>query len=159
MVVQLTYDQTPAVAYAGMLAEEFSERQVDSYLAVSPVADLVAGQAVERGADPEAQCKQLASLIGWFGVALASYQDQEVPGGGSITYVDGSSVPVMYRGRIWVLASAAVTLGAEVIPGVAADSGKFAAGAGTGNTKAYARSAAGADGDLLLIELVAPVAA
>jgi hypothetical protein len=157
MSTQTTYPDTPAVAYAGLIAEAFSEKQIDTFFAVSPVADLVAGQATERGA-VDGQIKQLASLVNWDGVAVASYADQEVPTGGSITYAAKSAVPVMYRGRIWVLASAAVSYGAEVIPGVAADSGKFAAGAGTGNTKAYARSAAAADGDLLLIELTAPVA-
>ena len=155
MAVQTSYGITPAVAYPGMLAEEFSQRQVDSFLAENAIA---AGRAVERGTDPAAQVLQLSSAAtAVYGVALAAIQDQEVAEGSVITYAPESSIPVMERGRVWVVAGGAVAVGAEVTPGVDALAGQWSSGANLlAENRAFARSVAGSQGELLLIELTGP---
>jgi len=154
MSVQLTYGITPAVAIPGMLAEPFSQRQVDSFIAEDTI---LAGQAVERGTDPASQVLQLTAAVAVYGVAISALQDNEVPEGGSITYAAKDSTPIITRGRIWVLSGGAVTVGAEVTPGVVANSGKWTAGANLlSPVRAFARSAAGGVDELLLIELAGP---
>lgn len=154
MSVQTTYGITPAVAYPGMLAEQFSERQVDSFLAEN---NIVAGRAVMRGTDPTAQVLQLSTSVdNLYGVAVAAIQDNEVAEGGSITYNAEASVPVMYRGRIWVLSSAAVAVDDQVVPGLDGNSGKWVAGTSGSKIKAVARTATGGADELLLIELSGP---
>lgn len=153
MSVQTTYDQTPAVAYPGMLAQEFSNRQIDSYLVEGTT--IVGGQAVELGTDKEKQVIQLATAANFYGVALSVYENKEKTNS-TIEFADKEMAAIMSEGRVWVQASAAVAVGVEVIPGTGANSGKWAAGTGTGLRRAFARSVAAADGDLLLIELSGP---
>ena len=151
--MQLTYDQTPAVGFSGMLAEQFSQRQVDSYLAVpGPVAS---GDAVEYVASTEnvRHATVLSDAANFIGVALFSLH-QENPEG-TFMYKDKTEFPVIARGRVYAVAGGAVTVGAEVVPSTGTGT-KFTAGAGTASTKAYARTAAGADGDIFIIELVGP---
>ena len=155
MSVQTTYGVTPAVAYLGMLAEQFSQRQIDSFLTEDVI---IAGRAVERGTDPATQVLQLSSAAtAVYGVSVASYENIETPEGALITYAAKSSIAVMERGRIWVHAGAAVAVGAEVTPGLDVLSSQWSTGANLlGLNRAFARSAAAAQGDLLLIELVGP---
>jgi len=70
------------------------------------------------------------------------------------SYSDLSQVPVMARGRVFVLAGGTITAGAEVIPNLAAST-TWATGTNTSTTKAFARQAASA-GDTFVIELVGP---
>ena len=155
MSAQTTYDQTPAVGFSGMLAEQFSQRQVDSYIAEGVVHF---GDAVERGTN-QTENMQSATILTdislFIGVALYSIHQERVTGNSGIPYKDESEIPVMARGRIYATAGAAVVVGAEVVPSLGAAT-KFITGAGTSTTKAYARTAAGADGDVFIIELVGP---
>jgi hypothetical protein len=154
MVVQTSYAATPAIAYGGMLAEQFSNRQVDSFLAEDAI---IGGAAVERGTDPDSQVLNLTTATDIYGVAVTSYENKETPEGAVITYAAKEMVPVMETGRIWVYAGGVVAVGDEVTPGVAGASTKWTSGANLlGKNRAFARSAAAADGDLLLIELTGP---
>ncbi len=154
MVAQLTYDQTPAVAYAGMISEQFSQRQIDSFLAEDAI---IGGYAVERGTDGENQVLVLTTAVDLYGVAVASYQDKETLPGAQITFDIKDSLPVMYRGRIWVESSGAVAVGDEVTPGTGANAGKWASGSNLlADVRAFARSVAGGADELLLIELSGP---
>ena len=154
MVVQTSYPETPAKAFNGMLAEQFSMRQLDSYF-VEGSSGLMAGQAVERGSDPEKQVVQLATLANFIGVTVQALQDLETVGTDKPLYSEKEIAPVMDDGRIWVYAGEAVAVGAEVIPTTGADT-RFNAGTGTSNHKCYARSATQAADELLLIEVVGP---
>ena len=154
MSAQDSYDETPVVAYKGMLAEQFSSRQIDSYLAVSPVADVGGGQAVERG-NLDGQAKQLASVGNWLGVSVTQYGDRENQSG-EIIYPEGHAFPVMIQGRIWVESGAAVAVGDQVIPGINALADEFSPGVSTSFVQAFARTAAAGANELFMIELVGP---
>ena len=154
MAVQLSYGETPVVGYKGMLAEQFSSRQIDSYLAVSPVADVGGGQGVERG-NLDGQAKQLAAVGNWFGVSVTQYGDRENQSG-EIVYPEGSAFPVMIQGRIWVESGAAVAAGEEVVPGVGAVADEFSPGTSAGFVQAFAKTSTAGANELLLIELVGP---
>ena len=153
MSVQTTYAQTPAVAYPGMIAQEFSNRQIDSFKVEGTT--IVGGQAVELGTDPEGQAKQLATAANVYGVAVSSYENKEKTNS-TIEFADNEMVAVMQQGRIWVQASALTAANVEVVPGTGSSSGKWAAGTGTGLRRAISKTAAAADGDLMLIELLGP---
>ena len=154
MTAQTTYDQTPAVGFSGMLSEQFSQRQVDSYLAVpGPIAS---GDAVEYVASTEnvRHATVLGTAANIIGVALFSLH-QENPEG-TFMYKDKSEFPVIARGRVYAVAGGAVAVGDELTPSTGTGT-KWTSGANAGaTTKAYARTAAGADGDIFIIELVGP---
>jgi len=154
MVAQLTYGETPVVAYKGMLAEQFSSRQIDSYLSTSPVADVGGGQGVERG-NLDGQAKQLAAVGNWLGVSVTEYGDRE-NASGEIIYPAGSAFPVMIQGRIWVESGAAVAIGEQVVPGINALADEFSPGTSTGFVQAFAKTSAAGANELIMIELVGP---
>ena len=154
MVVQTSYPETPARGFQGMLAETFSKAQKDSYVGEGA---LEFGQAVVRGTDPEKQVKTIVGEVdisGFMGITLAVLQDIETAGSTRASYADKQMVSVIDDGRIYVTASAAVAVGAEVVPNIADT--KFAPGTGTSKHKCYARSAAAADGDVFIVEVVGP---
>ena len=261
MTAQLTYQQTPAIGFKGMLAEQFSQRQVDSYVAEGSI---ISGDAVERGTyqtENVAQAMTLMDVANLIGVALFSHHQEnptlggmtksvvqeskvtfpsdfvsgdvvkikvnnqtlsDVPfdtdndttlanvatelanadaidtatdiapdmiktvgqnagesytiqisvfnggsrtqsatventqeAGDTLVYQDKAELPVMARGRVFCKAGAAVSVGAEVVP-TTGDDTTWSAGAGTSTTKGYARTAAGSEGDLFIVELVGP---
>jgi len=154
MAVQTSYGETPVIGYKGMLAEQFSSRQIDSYLATSPVADVGGGQGVERGA-LDGQAKQLAAVGNWLGVSVTQYGDRE-NASGEIIYPAGHAFPVMIQGRLWVESGAAVAIGEEVVPNINALADEFSPGTSTGFVRAYAKTSAAGANELLLIELVGP---
>lgn len=153
MSAQLTYNQTPDIGLPGMIAEQFSQRQINSYLAEG--GDIAFGQAVEAGTDPATQAIQLATLANFFGVTVEATGTPKPFAGGEAVYRDETMMAVMQRGRIYVVADDPVTVGAEVVPSLGAGT-KFTPGTGTADIRAYARTAAGADGDIFMIELVGP---
>ena len=154
MSAQDTYNETPVVGYKGMLAEQFSSRQIDSYLAESPVANIGGGQGVERGT-ADGQAIQLATVGNWFGVAVTQYGDRENQSG-EIVYPAGSAFPVMIQGRIWVESGGAVAVGDQVVPGVGALADEFTVGISAGFVQAFARTSAAGANELFMIELVGP---
>lgn len=151
-MVQLTYNETPAIGFAGMLAEEFSQRQINTYLAEG--SDIPFGDAVEVGTDPATQAVALTAIIDLIGVVVASISVEQ-NADGTIDYKEKTSMPVMQRGRVYVTADDAVDVGEEVVPSTGANT-KWTPGTGTSVIRAYARTAAGADGDIFMIELVGP---
>lgn len=154
-MAQLTYDKAPAVAQAGMLAEQFSLRQVDSFLAEG---DIIFGQPVVYGATAE-QCKVAAATTDKFlGLALVE-KNVEQDSSGVAKYADESMAAVLRYGRIWAIAGEAVLVGEPVFAGLGADIGKFYNDNGGDpatrlECKGKFVTAAAAAGDLVLIELV-----
>jgi hypothetical protein len=73
--------------------------------------------------------------------------------GSDAAYADKSVIPVMIKGRLWVIAGGTVAVGAEVIPSTGATT-TFTAGNGTSSlVRAYARTA-GVNTGLMMVELV-----
>ena len=155
--MQLTYTDNPAAGFEGMIAEPFSQEQVDSYLVEG--AAIKFGAAVILGTDKTKQISALADGVGdIFGGVVVGSLCLEVDGdaSGSPEYAVKAMAPVMLRGRIWVRAAATVTVGARVYPTVA-DSQEWGVTALTNCiTEAYARTAGDAN-DLIMIELRGPV--
>lgn len=148
-MVQTTYNVTPPVAFRGMLAESFSQRQIDSYIAEGAIN---LGCAVEPGTDPQTQVIPLATLANLSGISVG-FTGIEKVAGSDAQIADKAQLPVMHQGRLWVIAGGDVTKNAEVIPSTGATT-TFTAGTGTSTIiKCFARSAA-ANGELLLIEVV-----
>jgi len=152
-MAQLTYDKAPAVAQAGMLAEQFSLRQVDSFLAEG---DILFGQPVVYGTSEE-QCKPAALVTDKFlGLALLE-KNVEQDAAGVAKYADEDMASVMRYGRVWAIAGEAVAAGEPVFAGLGGDLGKFYNDSAT-NTRLECKgkfvTSAAADGDLVLIELV-----
>jgi hypothetical protein len=151
MTVQLTYTDKAAVAYPGMLSQPFSNPlQIDSRFVET--AAVVAGQAAEAGSDAAKQIVGLASLANWSGVVFAS-QTVESQADGSLSYAPLGAASLVTKGKIFVVASEAVAVGDQVVPGTGAGSVKFGGGTSLGQCHAVALSASAADGDLLEIEL------
>lgn len=150
---QLTYTANPAVGFSGMIAEGFtSPKQVDSKLA--EVAAVQFGTSVEEGSDAASQVITLATLANWSGIAIAA-SNVEVATGASGSYAVGVSVPVMTRGRVFVIAGGVVAVGDRVEPATGVG-GKFSTVAVPTlglRIVAVAVTAAAADDDLLEIEI------
>lgn len=150
---QLDYSAAPAIAQSGMLAEQFSLRQVDSFLAEGVVSfgfPVVYGTA-------ETQCKHaLATTDVFLGLALI---EKNIPQtlAGVAQYDDEDMVAVIRYGRVWAIAGEAVSAGEPVFAGLGANLGKFYNDSAT-NTRLECKgkfvTSAAADGDLVLIELV-----
>ena len=144
--MQLTYSKEMAEALLGLKGGTFQNDSIISMLAEAAVG---IGMPVERGTDKAKQCKALAAVDNFAGVALLTL-GMEQDASGVVQYADEAMVPVMQQGRVYVTAGAAIVAGAEVIP---ATSGKFSTGTSDAVVKAFAVEAAAADGDLVLIQL------
>ena len=156
MSAQSTYDETPAIAQVGQIAEQFSQRQVDSGVAEGAIT---LGDAVSRGTNAGQYQQLTGAATNVRGVMIGSTgADQAVPAAGAtLAAADEDPVSVMVRGRVWVKAGGAVVIDAEVTPGLDASAGEWSSGANLlSDVRAFARTAAGAQGDLLMIELVGP---
>ena len=145
--MQLSYSKEMAVGLAGQIAGTFEPKKIVSLLAEG--ADLAVGVPVELGTDAAKQCVALTAVDNFFGVSVLPL-GKEQDAAGAVKYKADTMAAVMQMGRIFVTASAAVAAGVEVVP---ATSGKFAAGTSDAAVKAFAVSAAAADGDLFMIEL------
>ena len=145
--MQLEYSKYMAVGLVGQIAGTFEPKRIVSLLAEG--AALAVGAPVEFGTDPEKQCVALTAVDSFIGVSILPL-GKEQSDAGVVEYKAESMAAVMQMGRIYVKASGAVAAGAEVVP---ATSGKFAAGTSDAVVKAFAVSAAAADGDLFMIEL------
>jgi hypothetical protein len=148
MTVQTTYDQTPAIGFNGMLAEQFSLRQVDSGLAEGGALGLAV--AVKRGTTDN-QYVAAAADEAVEGVVIYSHHEENP--GGDFEYPEKSAVPVLSKGRYYGVANAAIAVGAALAYDPA--TGKVGAVVGTTTTLAFAtaKTSAGADGDLLIVEV------
>jgi hypothetical protein len=149
MVAQTTYNDTPAVGFNGMLAEQFSLRQVDSGLADSvvalgsPVIASVAGTKVTYGpaeADDDP-------------VAVAIYASAKETIDSTFQYEEKEMMPLLRLGRYYAVANAALALGSEV--GYDPATGKVGAVSAGVTTTALGKTTtvAAADGDLVIIQI------
>lgn len=155
--MQLTYRDEPEVASVGLVSEPFSLNQVDSYLA---------DEAIPFGFPVEVSSAPGVGRVGGvsklasgecIGVAVASLPQEQAAGTADAEYRAEAALPVLTYGRCWVKASAAIALGAEVVP---ADTGKFSGATATGvNVRMVAKTAADADGDLFMVEIFPQITA
>lgn len=144
--MQLEYSKEMAEALLGLKGGTFQNDSIISMLAEAAVG---IGMPVERGTDGAKQCKALAVVDNFAGVALLTL-GMEQDASGVVQYADEAMVPVMQQGRVYVTSGGAIAAGAEVVP---ATNGKFSAGDSLAPVKAFAvESAAGAD-ELVLIQL------
>ena len=142
--MQLEYKRQQDEAMLGMKGGTFMPENIISKLAS---ADIGIGRPVEL--DSEEQCKPLAVLANFAGVALLRHgmvQSDE----GVVSYKDKEMVAVMQKGRVWCEAGEALAVGVQCVFGT---DGKVVAGANAAKYKAYVVKSAAADGDLVLVEL------
>ena len=146
MSVQTAYPDTPVVGFNGMLAQQFSLRQVDSGLVET--AAIALGRAVSPG-----------TLDGQY---IATVPDAAVSGvaiyqGASefavLEYAVGEAFPVLSKGRYWAIANAALAVNAVVAYDPA--TGKVGAVVGATTTLAFGKAitSSAADADLIIIEV------
>ena len=149
MTVQTTYDQTPDIGFNGMLAENFSLRQIDSGLVEG--GDIALGVAVKRGTNDN-QYEACVADDAVEGIAVFSHHQERVAGA-AFVYEEEGQLPVLYKGRYYAIANAALAVGASVAYDPA--TGKVGAVVGATTTLAFgtAKTSSAADGDLLIIEL------
>lgn len=149
MSVQTTYDQTPAIGFNGMLAEQFSQRQIDTGIVES--GPFALGLAVKRGTTDQ-QYEACVADDDVEGIALFSH-GAEKQTDGTFEYEDEHSFPVLTEGRYYAIANAALAVGAAVAYDPA--TGKVGAVSGGVTTTAFgvAKTTAAADGDLLIIQI------
>lgn len=146
MVVQLTYEDTPAIAFNGMLAQQFALRQVDSGLAEG---DILLGQAVSPGtADGQYIPTVADAAVSGIVIYSGSTENQS----GDFTYLDKAQIPVLSKGRYYATA-AGTTVIDDVLAFVIAsgDVGPVSAG---NTTLAFGKAitSGGAD-DLIIVEV------
>lgn len=147
MSVQTSYSEDMVKGFNGMLAEQFSMRQVDSGLVETAAIGL--GVALAAGS-ADSQYVAAAADDAVLGISL--YEPTREHGAGSYEYAVKEEMPVLKKGRVWMTAGAALAVGAQV--GYNPATGKVQAVAGGVTTLAMGVSvtSAAADGDLIVIE-------
>ena len=157
MPAQLSYSAKPPAGSPGLLYSQGSGvLEVSSFSAENAIAF---GDAVMAGTDGAKQVKKLAGDATKFS-GVAVYASEALEGDGDKSYVAEDMAAVVQIGKVWVKAGGAVTVNAEVTPSIVGGQ-KFSAGtAATGAfVRAIARTAAAADGDIMLIELFTDIVA
>lgn len=147
MVVQTSYPETFDEGFAGLKAEPFSENQVDTGIASEEIA---LGACVVFGTGDDVY--DLAA-VDETPVGVAIYDlSHEKDSDGSYKFAAQDSFPVLSKGRVWMVANAALAAGAAVSWDPA--TGKVGAnGAATTEDFGTIRKASSADGDLVIVEL------
>lgn len=102
-MVQLSYLRDSAAGLAGVIADT-SDRTVDSFAAEGVVEF---GWPVARGTSPGKQVVR-SGAANFLGVALFSQTEE------AGNYADNASVPVLTKGRVWVVSAEAVVPGNPV---------------------------------------------
>lgn len=148
MSVQTTYSGDMVKGFKGMLAEQFSMRQVDSGLVETAALGL--GVALKEGS-ADGQYVAAAADDAVLGISLYE-PTRELASGGSYEYAVKEQMPVLKKGRVWMVAGAALAVGRAV--GFNPSTGKVQAVSGGTTTLAMgvAVTSSGADGDLIVIE-------
>jgi len=150
MSAQLTYEQSPAIGFSGMLADNFSEpKQIDSGLAEGSAIKV--GAVVSRGTG-DAQYTAAVADAAIEGVAV-HVSGQEQAADGSISFAEKSQLPVLKKGRFYGVANAAVLKGATLAYDPATDKWGAVSGGVTTLAGAIAVTSAAADADLIVLEL------
>lgn len=129
MPIQTTYLASPATAIEGMVAD--ASRQTDIMSRAATVA-IPAGRFCVRAADGTCKLPTVTGDVTGAGVGLgvSMYDAVAAPGG----YVQYDMVPIVHKGRVYVVVEEAVTEGDPVFV-------RFAAGAGGSNLGAFRKSA------------------
>lgn len=148
MSVQTTYAQTPAIAFNGMIAQQFSLRQIDSGLVETAAIGLGVAMKLGTGLDQYVAAAADDAVTG-----ASVFATQDVESQTSFEYAVEASFPLMVKGRYWATANAALSKNAVVAYDPA--TGKVGAVSGGVTTLAFAKviTAAAADGDLVLVEV------
>lgn len=152
MSAQTTYDQTPAVGFVGMLAEQFSARQVDSGLAFNGIVK--PGYPVKPGFDGEpGKFERVDAGDAPYGIAIFSHH-KEKEADGTFVYQEKEQFPILRKGRVYLEASKAIPIGADVNWVISSEKVTDAAPGGTSTLNfGKAITAAAADGDLIIVEV------
>ena len=149
MVAQLTYDETPVIGYNGMLAQQFSLRQVDSGLVETAAIGL--GVAVVPGT---ADGQYVAAAADEAVSGIAIYEGaSETAKDGTFEYDVKDSFPVLSKGRYYATANGALAIDAAIAYDPA--TGKVGAVSGGTTTLAFGKAitSSAADGDLIIVEV------
>lgn len=147
MVVQTSYPDSFVEGFAGLKAEPFSLNQVDTGIASEQIA---LGACVVHGSGDDVYD---VAAIDETPVGVAIYDlSHEKDADGSYKFAAEDSFPVLSSGRVWMVANAALSVGAAV-SWDPATSKVGANGAGTTENFGIIRKASAADGDLVIVEL------
>lgn len=144
MTVQTTYNESPAIAFNGMLAQSFSLRQVDS--GIVETAEIGLGVAVKAGSS-DGQVVACGSNDAVKAISLYSGQIE------ASVYGVKDQLPLLSKGRYYATANGPLTVGDEIAFDPATGKvGDVSAGV---TTLAFgsAHSSAAADGDLFVVEV------
>ena len=145
MVAQTTYEDTPEIGFAGMLAQEFSLRQVDSGLAEG---NLDLARAVKPGST-DGQYVAAAADDAVTGVVIYSGSSENQSG--SFQYLDKDQFPLLAKGRFYAIAAGLTVVG-DVLAQVVADR-RMGPEAGGLTTLAFAKAiTSGSAGELIVVE-------
>jgi hypothetical protein len=128
--MQTSYSINMNPAIAGTLYD-LSPHTVDSY--VSQIDNVGLGFGVIAGTDPQSQVTVAAATFssGFKGIVLNQAKEQSATG--AVVYNTKDTVPVLRKGRAWVPVTGAVTAESPAfLTFSGADTGKWAAAAGTG---------------------------
>lgn len=149
MSAQTSYSQTPVVAFNGMIAQEFSLRQIDSGLAEGAAVGLGVAMKPGTGLDQYVAAEADDAVTGATVFATQDVESQTDP----FEYLEDTSFPLMVKGRYWAVANAALAKNAVVAYDPATS--KVGPVSGGVTTLAFAKviTAAAADDDLVLIEV------
>ena len=143
---QLAYTIDQAAGRVGAIADSSPIQDHESF--VNAAAEVKFGCVVTRGAASNLIIHPAAAagitdekLVR--GVVVASHEMESQPGAATPGYVVGSVVPVMRKGRVWVLAEDAITEGTSIVHV------RYAAGAGGTQLGAIRGSAVASETALL----------
>lgn len=152
MTAQTSYGETPEIGFAGMLAQQFSLRQVDSGIAEG---NLDLARAVKTGSS-DGQYVAAGADEAVTGVVIYSGSSENQSG--AFQYLDKAQLPVLSKGRFYAIAAGLTVIGDELAQ-VVADRrvGPVAAGLTT-LAFGYAKTSASSAGELIVVEVAfAPV--
>ena len=148
MTVQTSYEQTPVIGFNGMLAQQFSLRQVDSGLVEN--GPIMLGAGVKRGTTDN---QYVASAPNELVEGIAIYSHHQENPGGDFEYMDKAAIPVLTRGRYYAVANGAIAI-ADIVAYDPATGKVGARGPGTTTLEfGLAVTTAAADGDLVIVEI------
>jgi len=149
MTAQLTYAQSPAIGFQGMIAENFVVKQIDSGLVETAALGL--GWALSDGT-ADNQFVKAAADAAPVGVSV-HVSGMEQAADGSVTFAVKEALPVMKKGRILVVANAAVAKGADLAFDPATNKWGAVVGGTTTLALGVAHTSAAADGDVIVMEI------
>ena len=142
--------KTPAIGFEGMLAEQFSLRQIDSGLNATG-DNLGLGRVVKPSGVKDGEYILCVPDDAVTGVVIYSAARENQSG--DFVYADKSAFPVLSKGRYYAVANAALAVGAVIA--YDPTTGKVGAVVGATTTLAFGKAitSAAADDDLLIVEV------